>query len=85
MMLTKSCFQVPQPGAFRKADGAIDLDRANACLSNCTPEEILTWAAGTFGGRICLQSSMQRRSSTLMHMLSDLGLRSIPALFVDTG
>jgi phosphoadenosine phosphosulfate reductase len=37
-------------------------------------EELLGWAAGEFGDRLCLTCSWQRQSSALVHMTSELGL-----------
>ncbi len=62
-----------------------DLDTLNQQLAGKTPTEILKWAAETFEGEICLQSSMQRRSSTIVHMLYSQHLTDVPILFVDTG
>lgn len=64
---------------------AQDLETLNRALEGKTPQEILRWAFDTFGSGLCLQSSMQRRSSTLVDMLSGQGLTDVPVLFVDTG
>jgi phosphoadenosine phosphosulfate reductase len=37
-------------------------------------EELLRWAYGEFGKRLCLTCSWQRQSSALVHMVSELGL-----------
>src|SRR5918995_163750 len=39
-----------------------------------TAEELLRWAAETFGDRLCLTCSWQRQSSALVHMVSDVHL-----------
>jgi phosphoadenosine phosphosulfate reductase len=62
-----------------------ELGCLNETLEEWTPVEILQWAAELFDGQIILQTSMQRRGSMLMHMLSANGLSKVPALFVDTG
>ncbi len=54
-----------------------DLDTLNQQLAGKTPSEILQWAAETFEGEICLQSSMQRRSSTIVHMLYSQGTQLV--------
>src|SRR2546430_16293371 len=46
-------------------------------------EDVLRWAHGQFGDRMCLTCSWQRQSSALIHMVSDLGL-DIPILELDT-
>ena len=48
-----------------------------------TAEELLTWAYGEFGDRLCLTCSWQRQSSVLVHMISELGL-AIPVIELDT-
>jgi phosphoadenosine phosphosulfate reductase len=37
-------------------------------------EELLVWAQGELGDRLCLTCSWQKQSSVLVHMVSDLGL-----------
>lgn len=37
-------------------------------------EDVLRWAYGEFGDRMCLTCSWQRQSSVLVHMVSELGL-----------
>jgi phosphoadenosine phosphosulfate reductase len=64
---------------------ALDLAEVERQFEDATPEEILAWAVETFRGRLCLQSSMQRRSSVLAHMLWEGGWLDVPVLFVDTG
>lgn len=68
-----------------RANEAIDLDAMNELLESLSPQEILRWASDTFGASLCLQSSMQRRTSALVHMLGSEGLQHVPVLFVDTG
>jgi phosphoadenosine phosphosulfate reductase len=47
-------------------------------------EELLSWAFGEFGDRMCLTCSWQRQSSVLVHMLFDeLGL-DVPVVELDT-
>ncbi|HEY7536964.1 MAG TPA: phosphoadenylyl-sulfate reductase [Gaiellaceae bacterium] len=48
-----------------------------------TAEEVLLWAYGEFGDRMCLTCSWQRQSSVLVHMISELGL-DIPVVELDT-
>lgn len=62
----------------------LDLESANATLTELTARERLKWAADTFGENLFLLSSMQKTASVLMHMFHDLGL-SNEVLFVDTG
>ncbi len=37
-------------------------------------EDVLRWAYGRFGKKLCLTCSWQRQSSALVHMISELGL-----------
>ena len=46
-------------------------------------EELMTWAAGEFGARLCLTCSWQKQSSVLVHMASSLGL-DIDVIELDT-
>jgi phosphoadenosine phosphosulfate reductase len=46
-------------------------------------EDVLRWAYGQFGDRMCLTCSWQRQSSVLVHMVSELGL-DIPVIELDT-
>ena len=46
-------------------------------------EELLTWAHGEFGERLCLTCSWQRQSSVLVHMITELGL-DIPVIELNT-
>ena len=41
-------------------------------FESMTAEELLRWAAETFGDRLCLTCSWQRQSSALVHMVSDV-------------
>jgi phosphoadenosine phosphosulfate reductase len=49
-----------------------------------TAEEVLRWAHGEFGARMCLTCSWQRQSSVLVHMVSELGL-DVDVVELDTG
>ncbi|MEM7810678.1 MAG: phosphoadenylyl-sulfate reductase [Planctomycetota bacterium] len=61
-----------------------DLADLNAKFEDSTPQELIRWAADTFGSRLAALSSMQRAGCTVCHMISTLGL-DVPVLFVDTG
>ena len=52
-------------------------------LETLTAEELLTWAHGEFGDRLCLTCSWQKQSSVLVHMVSELGL-GIDVVELDT-
>jgi phosphoadenosine phosphosulfate reductase len=46
-------------------------------------EEVIRWAHGEFGDRLCLTCSWQKQSSVLVHMVSELGLE-IDVIELDT-
>ena len=46
-------------------------------------EDLLRWAHGEFGDKLCLTCSWQKQSSVLVHMVSDLDL-DIPIIELDT-
>src|ERR1043166_8884496 len=46
-------------------------------------EDVLRWAYGEFGDRLCLTCSWQKQSSVLVHMVSELRL-GIPVIELDT-
>ncbi len=46
-------------------------------------EELLLWAHGEFGDRLCLTCSWQKQSSVLVHMVSELGL-GVDVIELDT-
>ena len=46
-------------------------------------EEVLRWAYGEFGDRLCLTCSWQKQSSVLVHLVSELGL-GIDVIELDT-
>ena len=60
----------PQPGPCP------DLDSMSA-------EDVIRWASGEFGERLCLTCSWQKQSSVLVHMVSELGL-GIDVIELDT-
>ena len=46
-------------------------------------EDVIRWASGEFGERLCLTCSWQKQSSVLVHMVSELGL-GIDVIELDT-
>jgi phosphoadenosine phosphosulfate reductase len=53
-------------------------------VDSLSTEELLLWAYGEFGNRMCLTCSWQRQSSVLVHMLfGELGL-DVPVVELDT-
>jgi len=52
-------------------------------LEAMSAEDVVRWAAGEFGERLCLTCSWQKQSSVLVHMVSELGL-GIDVVELDT-
>lgn len=61
-----------------------DLSDRNRTFEQRNAQELLHWAAETFGKRVAAISAMQRTGSVLCHMMAALEVE-IPVLFVDTG
>lgn len=62
----------------------LDLADLNARFEGAAAEEILLWAASTFGDRVAASSSFQTQSVPLLHLIS-LHTPEMPVLFLDTG
>ena len=52
-------------------------------LEAMSAEDVIRWASGEFGERLCLTCSWQKQSSVLVHMVSELGL-GIDVIELDT-
>ena len=52
-------------------------------LEAMSAEDVIRWASGEFGDRLCLTCSWQKQSSALVHMVSELGL-GIDVIELDT-
>lgn len=63
---------------------ALDLDSVNAGLADADAEEVVRWAAETFGGRVVMSSSFGARSALMLHLVSRV-VPKIPVVFLDTG
>jgi len=61
-----------------------DLERQNRRFQGAPPEEIVAFAAATFGDRAAILSSMQRSDTALCHVADRAG-HALDVLFVDTG
>jgi phosphoadenosine phosphosulfate reductase len=59
------------------------LNRLNQNFSAAQPEEILWWAAVTFGSSVAVSSSFQTQGVPLLHMISII-LPRMPIIFLDT-
>jgi phosphoadenosine phosphosulfate reductase len=52
-------------------------------LESMSAEDVIRWASGEFGERLCLTCSWQKQSSVLVHMVTELGL-GIDVIELDT-
>jgi len=52
-------------------------------IESMPAEDVLLWAYGEFGDKLCLTCSWQKQSSVLVHMVSELAL-DIPVIELDT-
>jgi phosphoadenosine phosphosulfate reductase len=57
--------------------------RSDLDVEALSAEEVIGWAHGEFGDRLCLTCSWQKQSSVLVHMVSELGL-GIDVIELDT-
>lgn len=65
---------------------AEDLGSLNERLEGLSPQEMISWAHGRFGKKLCLLSAFQQAGCMLCHMVAELGLQDdIDVIFVDTG
>jgi phosphoadenosine phosphosulfate reductase len=61
----------------------LDIDSANAALSDASPEDIVRWALA-LGERTIATTSMGRNAAVMLHMVSQIDPR-VPTIWVDTG
>jgi phosphoadenosine phosphosulfate reductase len=52
-------------------------------LEAMSAEDVIRWASGEFGERLCLTCSWQKQSSVLVHMVSEIGI-GIDVIELDT-
>src|SRR5687768_11238846 len=65
-------------------DRELDLDAVNAQLDGADAEEVVRWAAETFGGGLVMSSSFGSHSALMIHLAVRV-LPRIPIVFLDTG
>jgi phosphoadenosine phosphosulfate reductase len=66
------------------SDGGFDLDALDASLAGADAEEVVRWAAETFGERLVMSSSFGAHSAVMLHLASRV-VPKIPVVFLDTG
>jgi len=62
----------------------VDLEQLNACLDQSSAEEVVDWAARTFGDGLVLSTSFGIQSAAMLHLVTSVVPR-IPVVWVDTG
>ena len=68
-----------------RAEGpAIDLAALNGALDGVPAQEILAWAAETFGEGLVLSTSFGIQSAVMLHLVTQ-AVPSLPVIWVDTG
>jgi len=63
---------------------ALDLRAVNAALEDADAEEVVRWAAESFGERLVMTSSFGAHSAMMLHLASRV-VPKIPVVFLDTG
>ncbi|MGE0789585.1 MAG: phosphoadenylyl-sulfate reductase [Sandaracinaceae bacterium] len=71
-------------GAGPEDPGPLDLDAINRHLEGADAEEIVRWAAETFGPQLVTSSSFGAHSALMLHLVSRAA-PGTPVIFVDTG
>ncbi|HJL18031.1 MAG TPA: phosphoadenylyl-sulfate reductase [Sandaracinaceae bacterium LLY-WYZ-13_1] len=62
----------------------LDLDAAAAALADADAEEVVRWAAETFGDRLVMTSSFGAHSAVMLHLVTRV-VPKVPVVFLDTG
>jgi phosphoadenosine phosphosulfate reductase len=62
----------------------LDLDEVNASLRDADAEEVVRWAAETFGAELVMSSSFGAHSALMVHLATRVVPR-MPIVFLDTG
>ncbi len=70
--------------ALRLPTPETDLDAVNAALSGATAEEIVAWAAESFGEGLVVSSSFGVHSAVMLHLVQRIA-PATPVIFIDTG
>ena len=60
------------------------VDCNDETMEQWNPQQIIAWAAKTFGSGLAMSSSFQQQSLALLHMVSRVA-PELPIYFVDTG
>jgi phosphoadenosine phosphosulfate reductase len=62
----------------------VDVEQANEQLANASAEQIIQWAADTFGDRLVMTSSFGAQSAIMLHLATRV-VPDIPVILIDTG
>lgn len=63
---------------------ALDLEAINARLARASAEDVIAWAASTFGESLLMSSSFGSHSALMLHLATRV-VPQIPVVFLDTG
>jgi phosphoadenosine phosphosulfate reductase len=72
------------PEVLRLERAPLDLDEINEALDGAPADEIVRWAARTFGSGLVMSSSFGAESALMLHLVSR-EVPGIPVIFLDTG
>ena len=62
----------------------LDLDAVNRDLTQADAQQIVRWAADTFGDRMVLSSSFGAQAAVMLHLVTRVA-PDVPVVFIDTG
>lgn len=62
----------------------INLDAANQILANASANQVVIWAAETFGAGLVMSTSFGIQSAVMLHLVTQV-VPNIPIIWVDTG
>src|SRR4051794_36625799 len=65
-------------------DTLSELEHLNETFENAYPQDVLRWAAETYGSRLAVVTSFQPTGIVTLHMLSEIA-PDTPILTLDTG
>ena len=74
----------PAPERVSGGEPAVDLDGANAELSQVSAADAIRWAHERFGDRLVMTSSFGAQSAALLHLATSI-VPGIPVILIDTG
>ncbi|MBZ8183061.1 phosphoadenosine phosphosulfate reductase [Oscillatoria salina IIICB1] len=70
--------------SLRLRDKEVNLEEVNQRFANSDAEEIVQWAADTFGNGLVMSTSFGIQSAVMLHLVTKI-VPDIPVIWVDTG